>query len=166
MTFCLLLLDLLHRLLRHPRKPVEEHGAEDVHHNVDKQQSDIAPAVRVVDVDGLEELVRRRGGADPAERLAGGVEQLALGQLDEVAEEVAARHSRWRGEFQDLALGAGDVGPGDAGRQHGRDVVREGRHAVHEDPEAGHLLRGGQDTTTVSTTRKKKKKKKKKKIKK
>ena len=41
--------------------------------------------------------------------------------------------------------GADDVGVGQAGREHTGDEVGEGTDAVHEDPEAGERVGGGED---------------------
>lgn len=130
---------LLHRLrlLRHARQPVQEHGREGVEHDEHPQDAEVAPPQRVVRVDGLQELVRRRDGAVRAlVRGARVDERAAAAGRDERRHVRAARLPRARREAPELVGRADHHVVRHADREHRVDEVREGRHAVHEDPEA------------------------------
>lgn len=48
-------------------------------------------------------------------------------------------------EMRELDGGADDAGVGQTGGEHSVDEVREGRNAVHEDPESGERFGTGED---------------------
>ncbi|KFZ03974.1 hypothetical protein V502_10511 [Pseudogymnoascus sp. VKM F-4520 (FW-2644)] len=137
---------LLSAVLGDSREPVDEDGHGGVEEDVSLEDTEVAPAVRVLGAEELEEVVGLADAAILAVGRGAPVDQVAAGARDEGVHELCAGLAGGWGEVQDLAGLAVDIDVCDADCQHAVDEVAEGREMVHEDPEAGHHGGAGEDT--------------------
>lgn len=134
------------RLLRHSRKPVEEQRAHDIDPDVHPEDAEIPPHGIVLRVYRLQKDIRVAHGAIRAVTCCIIVDGVpAVGSFP--GSHVRPACFSLRGvEVQEFVVGAADAGVCDADAEHAGDHVGEGGDAVHEDPEAGELFGGGEDT--------------------
>jgi hypothetical protein len=98
-------LEFARPMLGHATKPVHEERRDNIEPHVGKQQTDVAPNIRVRHVETLEELVCSRHWANFAIHRGLGIEQFALHSLDVGVQITAASLAIWRRDSEPFNAG-------------------------------------------------------------
>lgn len=119
------LLHLARPALWHPSQPVEKQRRRNVERHVSKKQCDVAPALRVLDVEAFQELTCAANGTDLTVVCRVRIQEVRPIRLD-VGVQVGGTSLSHRGRhLQDFNGGAHDIVPIETHGENGRHQVGE-----------------------------------------
>jgi hypothetical protein len=140
--------------LRHARQPVNAQRSKNIEHYVRRYDTQIPPAVRIRAAHTCQVGIRIRHRAELAVGRRLRIRKIPTRELDvwlHVLPTGRIRHGLHR---QQLDVRAPHGSVGQAGAQHRGHDVREGRDAVHENPEAGQGVGRGEHAAEDERERK------------
>ena len=132
--------------LGHSGHPIQDQSRSNVESHIRPHDAKVSPSGIVVCMDGREIHVRLLDFAVVAIARDAGLQEVPTRCRNMVSHVLAAILICRRIEGGEFVTCARHVYVGKTCREDGRDIVRERRGAVQEDPESGHLVRRRQDT--------------------